>query len=67
MFFFFNTHNVMAPECKSDKWLGLFVQSKDRYVFSKVMTCHNVLHTCLFKVSHNLVGLHIGVMHEVVA
>jgi hypothetical protein len=57
----------MAPECKGDRWMGLFVQNKDRYVFSKVITCRNVLHICLFKVCHILAGLHNGVMHEVVA
>jgi len=48
--------------------MGLFVQSKDRYAFSQVITSHCVLHTCLFKkVCLNLAGLHNGVMREVVA
>jgi hypothetical protein len=59
--FFLNTHTVMAPECKGDGWMGLFAQSKDRYVFSKVITCNGVLHTCSFKkVCHILAGLRNG-------
>jgi hypothetical protein len=47
--------------------MGLFVQIKDRYAFSQVITSHCVLHACLFKVCHIIAGLHNGVMCEVVA
>lgn len=58
----------MAPECKGEGQMSLFVQSKDRYAFSQVITCHCVLHACLFKkLCHILAGLHNGVMCEVVS